>query len=128
MARDDVRTLVPVVAALVVSLLSSGAQSGSQCSMNDDALTGVVRSEREEAMEGVLVTLRRGQGPVATTVVSDKRGRFTFPRSHICQARRGGPRNLDSGLSDSSIVFQAAVPKPVVPKYTTSGVRRPREL
>ena len=41
---------------------------------------------------------------------------------------RGGPRNLDSGLSDSSIVFQAAVPKPVVPKYTTSGVRRPREL
>ena len=43
-------------------------------------------------------------------------------------ALRGGPRNLDSGLSDSSIVFQAAVPKPVVPKYTTSGVRRPREL
>ena len=41
---------------------------------------------------------------------------------------RGGPRNLDSGLRDISIVFQAAVPKPVVPKYTTSGVRRPREL
>ena len=34
-----------------------------------------------------------------------------------------GPRNLDSGFSDISIVFQAAVPKPVVPKYTTSGVR-----
>ena len=41
---------------------------------------------------------------------------------------RGGPRNLDSGLSEISIVFQAAVPKPVVPKYTTSGVRRPSEL
>ena len=41
---------------------------------------------------------------------------------------RSGPRNLDSGLSEISIVFQAAVPKPVVPKYTTSGVRRPREL
>ena len=40
---------------------------------------------------------------------------------------RGGPRNLDSGLSEISIVFQAAVPKPVVPKYTTSGVRRPSE-
>ena len=39
---------------------------------------------------------------------------------------RSGPRNLDSGFSESSIVFQAAVPKPVVPKYTTSGVRRPR--
>ena len=41
---------------------------------------------------------------------------------------RGGPRNLDSGLSEISIVFQAAVLKPVVPKYTTSGVRRPSEL
>ena len=41
---------------------------------------------------------------------------------------RSGPRNLDSGLSEISIVFQAAVPKPVAPKYTTSGVRRPSEL
>ena len=41
---------------------------------------------------------------------------------------RSGPRNLDSGLSEISIVFQAAVPKPVAPKYTTSGVCRPSEL
>ena len=41
---------------------------------------------------------------------------------------RSGPRNLDSGLSEISIVFQAAVPKPVAPKHTTSGVRRPSEL
>ena len=37
-------------------------------------------------------------------------------------------RNLDSGLSEISIVFQAAVPKLVASKYTTSGVRRPSEL
>ena len=42
--------------------------------------------------------------------------------------QRSGPRNLDSGLSEISIVFQAAVPKLVASKYTTSGVRRPREL
>ena len=41
---------------------------------------------------------------------------------------RSGPRNLDSGLSEISIVFQGAVPKPVALKYTTSGVRRPSEL
>ena len=41
---------------------------------------------------------------------------------------RSGPRNLDRGLSEISIVFQAAVPKPVAPKYTTSGVRRPSAL
>ena len=43
-------------------------------------------------------------------------------------ATRSGPRKLDSGLSEISIVFQAAVPRPVAPKYTTSGVRRPSEL
>ena len=41
---------------------------------------------------------------------------------------RSGPRNLDSGVSEISIVSQAAVPKPVASKYTTSGVRRPSEL
>ena len=41
---------------------------------------------------------------------------------------RSGPRNLDSGLSEISIVFQAAVPKLVASKYTTSGVRRPSAL
>ena len=46
----------------------------------------------------------------------------------VDQLVRSGPRNLDSGLSEISIVFQAAVPKPVVPKYTASGVRRPSEL
>ena len=34
----------------------------------------------------------------------------------------------DSGLSEIPIVFQAAVPKLVASKYTTSGVRRPSEL
>ena len=47
--------------------------------------------------------------------------------ANLTRADRGGPRNLDSGLSEISIVFQAAVPKPVVPKYTTAGVRRPSE-
>ena len=55
--------------------------------------------------------------------------RFVRSMKEECLSRvvpRSGPRNLDSGFSESSIVFQAAVPKPVVPKYTTSGVRRPR--
>ena len=42
--------------------------------------------------------------------------------------KRSGPRNLDSGLSEIFIVFQAAVPKLVASKYTTSGVRRPSAL
>ena len=46
----------------------------------------------------------------------------------LIDAYRSGPRNLDSGLSEISIVFQAAVPKLVASKHTTSGVRRPSEL
>ena len=46
----------------------------------------------------------------------------------IVGVNRSGPRNLDSGLSEISIVFQAAVPKLVASKYTTSGVRRPSAL
>ena len=54
--------------------------------------------------------------------------RSTAPVASVdTSVERGGPRNLDSGFSEISIVFQAAVPKPVVPKYTTSGVRRPSE-
>ena len=53
---------------------------------------------------------------------------LTIARGGIRADVRSGPRNLDSGLSGISIVFQAAVPKPVVPKYTTPGVRRPSEL
>ena len=53
-------------------------------------------------------------------------------RSQVGDARPtdfgSGPRNLDSGLSEISIVFQAAVPKLVASKHTTSGVRRPSAL
>ena len=55
-------------------------------------------------------------------------GTITTEAPDVMWGTRSGPRNLDSGLSGISIVFQAAVPKPVVPKYTTSGVRRPSEL
>ena len=45
--------------------------------------------------------------------------RVTYSRSYRA-CRRSGPRNLDSGLSEISIVFQAAVPKPEVdPDFRT---------
>ena len=47
------------------------------------ALSGVVTSQAEGEMEGVLVTAKRVGGPVAITVVTDNRGRYTFPRSRL---------------------------------------------
>ena len=43
------------------------------------ALTGVVTSEAEGRMEGVLVTARPQGANLTVTVISDDQGRFAFP-------------------------------------------------
>jgi streptogramin lyase len=47
------------------------------------ALTGTVTSAMEGKMEGVVVTARRDGATFAVSVVSDSRGRFGFPRTHL---------------------------------------------
>ena len=41
---------------------------------------------------------------------------------------RNGPRNLDSGVSEIFLRFQAANVRPAKSKYTASGVRRSSAL
>jgi streptogramin lyase len=70
------------VALGAIALLSGGpdlrAQAGSPA-----ALSGVVSSTDEGAMEGVLVTARRADAPFSVTVTSDEEGRYRFPRTHL---------------------------------------------
>jgi virginiamycin B lyase len=47
------------------------------------ALSGTVTSAEEGAMEGVLVSARRAGATVTTTVVSDREGRYEFPRARL---------------------------------------------
>ncbi len=47
------------------------------------ALSGVVSSIAEGAMEGVLVTARRAGSPISVTVVSDDKGRYLFPADRL---------------------------------------------
>jgi virginiamycin B lyase len=47
------------------------------------ALTGMVRSQEEGAMEGVLVSAKRAGSTVTTTVVSNAQGRYSFPRARL---------------------------------------------
>ena len=47
------------------------------------ALSGVVSSAEEGAMEGVLVTVKRTGATVSTTVVTDASGRYRFPRARL---------------------------------------------
>src|SRR5262249_19852365 len=44
---------------------------------------GVVSSQQEGKMEGVVVSARREGGNVTVSVVTDKDGRYSFPRTHL---------------------------------------------
>jgi virginiamycin B lyase len=47
------------------------------------ALTGLVSSSEEGAMEGVLVSARKEGATITTTVVTDAQGRFSFPSARM---------------------------------------------
>src|SRR3984893_8147644 len=47
------------------------------------ALTGVVSSDAEGPMEGVLVKAKRVGGTITITVVSDDHGRYAFPADRL---------------------------------------------
>ena len=73
--------LRPAAWVLAVGLLQSApAQLLAQ---DAPALTGVVRSAEEGPMEGVVVTARREGATFTVSVISDARGEYAFPRSHV---------------------------------------------
>src|SRR6266571_2304017 len=47
------------------------------------ALTGKVTSQAEGAMEGVLVSAKKAGSTIATWVVSNAQGQYTFPRERL---------------------------------------------
>src|SRR5262245_12015340 len=63
-------------AALCVAAFVGSAQAQT-------ALTGIVSSSEEGAMEGVLVSAKREGSTITTTVVTDAQGRYSFPSSRM---------------------------------------------
>jgi streptogramin lyase len=49
----------------------------------DAALTGIVSSDAESKMEGVVVTARRAGSIVQVSVTTDAEGRYSFPRNRL---------------------------------------------
>ena len=49
----------------------------------DGTLSGTVRSATDGPMEGVLVTAKKDGSTIATTVVSDDQGRYSFPAGRL---------------------------------------------
>jgi streptogramin lyase len=69
-------------AAAAACVLATGT-STRVSAQGSAALTGVVSSQAEGKMEGVLVTARREGAKFDVTVVSDAQGKYSFPRSHL---------------------------------------------
>src|SRR5262245_57631951 len=71
-----------------VSLLVVFLLCGAACvlAMQDSAtvsLTGVVSSQKEGPMEGVVVSAKRDGSTITVSVMSDAQGRYSFPRNRL---------------------------------------------
>ena len=71
-------TLVATAAAMVFPPLVDAVRAEGQA-----ALTGIVSSEAEGKMEGVVVTARRPGSIVQVSVTTDAEGRYSFPRNRL---------------------------------------------
>ena len=72
--------LATAVAAVLLPVALGTALLDAQTS---DALTGQVTSADEGAMEGILVSAKKTGSTITTTVVSDRQGRYRFPRAKL---------------------------------------------
>jgi virginiamycin B lyase len=66
---------------MAVGLLAAGLTAGE--ARAQAALTGIVSSNEEGAMEGVLVSAKREGSTITTTVVTDTQGRYSFPAARV---------------------------------------------
>src|SRR4051812_16813002 len=69
--------------ALGVASLPGGLRAQTAAPEAPEALTGVVSSPEEPAMEGVVVNARRDGANFTVSVVSDAQGKYHFPRTHL---------------------------------------------
>ena len=83
--RARVTSLIPV-AVLAIVLVQPPLSPFVAQAQSATALAGQVTSSEEGPMEGVLVSARKADSTLTTTVVSDQQGRYRFPRD---QARTG---------------------------------------
>ena len=76
-----------IVAAFVTACLGTVGYQHVMSQVGEASLTGVVTSEAEGSMEGVLVGAKAVGSTVRVTVVTDRQGRYVFPRERLMPGR-----------------------------------------
>ncbi|AMN42089.1 carboxypeptidase regulatory-like domain-containing protein [Rhodoplanes sp. Z2-YC6860] len=72
--------VLSAVAALAMPLISTG---GALAQSNPATLAGVVTSDRDGPMEGVLVSAKKQGSTITVTVVSNDKGEYAFPAGRL---------------------------------------------
>jgi virginiamycin B lyase len=78
--------LTITLGTFVVCATSWAPELQAQAS-NAVALSGVVSSQQEGPMEGVVVSARRDDANFTVSVVSDAQGKYSFPRTHLAPGK-----------------------------------------
>ena len=78
-----IRTKVFAISLAISLALLGSAATTRTAAQSAAALTGIVSSQAEGPMEGVLVSARRTGSTMTITVVSDAQGRFAFPGNRL---------------------------------------------
>jgi virginiamycin B lyase len=68
------------IASLIATMALSAASRGEA---QNAALSGIVTSAKEGAMEGVLVSAKKNGSTITTTIVTDDKGRYAFPADRL---------------------------------------------
>src|SRR5262245_38129872 len=77
------RLLLSLTASAAVLVLPGASGNVWAQAATPAAITGVVTSEAEGAMEGVVVTARKAGAKFSVSVVSDAQGRYSFPANRL---------------------------------------------
>ena len=82
--------LLTAAASITALVMYAGSHSSPAVhAQSGVALTGLVTSDEEGPMEGVVVTARREGSTISISVVTDDKGRYTFPASKLADGDYG---------------------------------------
>ena len=83
--RAGVRSFIPIAVLAIVLVPSALCPllAQAQIASPPAALTGQVSSTEEGLMEGVIVSAKKADSTLTISVVSDRQGRYRFPRARL---------------------------------------------
>ncbi len=128
-SRNNLLALTAGVITALAGLCVFPAQAQAQAPV---ALTGQVSSAAEGAMEGVLVSAKRDGSTVTISVVSDDKGKFSFPASKLEPGRYTlairavgydleGPKTADVAAGNTAAADVKLRPTRNLPKQLTNA-------